>query len=410
MEVAKRYADYMHGLVERVVSEIGPRESCGEAEKELGRLLVKEWEPLCDDVTTESFLCHPRAFLGFLPVYALLYLAAVGCYWLFPLLSFLLAGLAFATYVLELMLYWEFTDRFFPREQGENIVGVIRPRGEVKRRVIVSAHTDSAYEFTLWYFLKNASAPLIVIGVLASLFLCIAAGAKTLAGGDATTFMAAGVIAAALYPVVGLSLFWHTYTPVPGAMDDMAGVAVVAGLARYLKDSRQGDDFFPEGTEVVLIGMGAEEAGLRGAKRYVQAHKEELDSIPSYGLFVDGVYDEQYLSVVHRELFIGAKHSPELVEMAKQAAAQQGRDIKVVMVPVGATDAAAFTLGGVPSTCILCQDTSRLVPHYHTRLDTAEKVRPESLSVTLQLVIDMLQRIDEPGELDARRPESPSVD
>ena len=66
--------------------------------------------------------------------------------------------------------------------------------------------------------------------------------------------------------------------------------------------------------------------------------------------------------------------------------------------PLGATDAAAFTLAGIPSTCILCQDTSKLVPHYHTRLDTAEKVRPESLSVTLQLVIDMIQRIDEPEE------------
>ena len=314
------------------------------------------------------------------------------------MLSSLLAGLAFVTFVLELMLYWEFVDPLFPREEGENIVGAIRPRGEVKRRVIVSAHTDSAYEFNLWYFLKNASLPITVLGVLASLYLCVAAGAKTLAGGDPSTFLTAGVIAAALYPIVGLFLFWHSYIPVPGAMDDMAGVAVMTGLARYLCDSRQGDGFFPEGTEVVLIGMGAEEAGLRGAKRYVEAHREELERTPSYGLFVDGVYDEKYLSVIDRELFIGAKHSSHLVELAKQAAAQRGRTIKVTMVPVGATDAAAFSLAGVPSTCILCQDTSRLVPHYHTRLDTAEKVRPESLSVTLQLLIDMIQRIDAPEE------------
>jgi putative aminopeptidase FrvX len=113
---------------------------------------------------------------------------------------------------------------------------------------------------------------------------------------------------------------------------------------------------------------------------------------------VDGVYDEKHLSVVNRELLIGARHSPRLVELARRAAAQRGRSIKVTMVPVGATDAAAFTLAGIPSTCILCQDTSRLVPHYHTRLDTAEKVRPESLSVTLQLLIDMIRSIDESEE------------
>ena len=219
MTVAERYAGYMHGLVQNVVSEIGPRESCGDGEKQLGQLLVKEWGPLCDSVTTESFACHPRAFLGFLPAYALLYLAAVACYWLFPLLSSLLAGLAFATFVLELMLYWEFVDPLFPREQGENIVGAIRPRGEVKRRVIVSAHTDSAYEFTLWYFLKNASMPIVVLGVLASLFLCVAAGAKTVAGGGSEAFLTAGVIAAALYPVVGLFLLSLIHISEPTRLD-----------------------------------------------------------------------------------------------------------------------------------------------------------------------------------------------
>lgn len=43
---------------------------------------------------------------------------------------------------------------------------------------------------------------------------------------------------------------------------------------------------------------------------------------------------------------------------------------------------------------LACQDATRLVPNYHTRLDTIEHVRPQSLSVMLQLVLDMIEEID----------------
>ena len=39
-------------------------------------------------------------------------------------------------------------------------------------------------------------------------------------------------------------------------------------------------------------------------------------------------------------------------------------------------------------------DNSKLVFNYHTRFDTIEHIRPESLAVSLQLVIDMLEKID----------------
>jgi aminopeptidase-like protein len=47
---------------------------------------------------------------------------------------------------------------------------------------------------------------------------------------------------------------------------------------------------------------------------------------------------------------------------------------------------------------LLCQDMSRLAPNYHTRRDTLDRVRPESIGVVLELVLEMLERIDR-GEL-----------
>jgi len=388
----------MFGLLKRVIDEIGPRPSCSDEEKRLGRLLVEEWKPFCDRVDVETFTCSPTAFLGFIRVSVLLLFAAVILYWFYPLASFIMAAVSFSMVFFEYMRYREFVDFLFPRKQGENIIGAIRPKGEATRRVLVSAHMDSAYEFNLIYYLRNFAIPIIAIAIVGIVLAFCVSLAKTIAyfGGfaDATAFAALGYTMIAFTPIIGLFLFFHTYKPVPGAMDDMAGVAVVAGLGKYLDEARRAGDWFPERTEVVLLATSSEEAGLRGAKRYVSKHLQEMKTTPTYGLFLDGIYDEKYLTVTNRELCTGAKHDPELVKMAQDTAASHNWPIAVRMIPIGGTDAAAFSVKGIPAVCLLCQDTSKAVPNYHTRDDTYEHIRPESLAVSLQLVIDMIQRID----------------
>ena len=388
----------MFGLLKRVIDEIGPRPSCSDEEKRLGRLLVEEWKPFCDRVDVETFTCSPTAFLGFIRVSVLLLFAAVILYWFYPLASFIMAAVSFSMVFFEYMRYREFVDFLFPRKQGENIIGAIRPKGEATRRVLVSAHMDSAYEFNLIYYLRNFAIPIIAIAIVGIVIAFCVSLAKTIAyfGGfaDATAFAALGYTMIAFTPIIGLFLFFHTYKPVPGAMDDMAGVAVVAGLGKYLDEARRAGDWLPERTEVVLLATSSEEAGLRGAKRYASKHLQEMKTTPTYGLFLDGIYDEKYLTVSNRELCTGAKHDPELVKMAQDTAASHNWPIAVRMIPIGGTDAAAFSVKGIPAVCLLCQDTSKAVPNYHTRDDTYEHIRPESLAVSLQLVIDMIQRID----------------
>ena len=397
---ADRHTDYMYGLVKKAIDEIGPRPSCSEQEKRLGRLLVEEWQPFCDKVDSETFTCSPTAFLGFIRFSVLLYFAAVILYWFYPLASFIMVTICFSMVFFEYLRYREFVDFLFPRKQGENIIGTIRPRSKATRRIIVSAHMDSAYEFNFIYYLKNAA---ILVIDLAMAGLVIALGgslAKTIAYfygfADNTAFAAVGYAMIAFTPIVALFLFFHTYKPVPGAMDDMAGVAVVAGLGKYLDEARRNGDWFPERTEVVLLAMSSEEAGLRGAKRYASRHLQEMKTTPTYGLFLDNICDEKYLTVINREICTRARHNPELIKMAQDVAEHHNWPMAVRPIPLqgGGTDAAAFSVKGVPAVCLLCQDISKAVPNYHTRNDTYEHIRPESLSVSLQLVIDMIQRID----------------
>jgi Peptidase family M28 len=390
-----RYQDELYRFVESVLDEIGPRESCSEGERKLGQRLADEWRRLGHEVHVEPFTCHPKAFLGFIPFSALLYLAATVFYWVWPPACALLAGLSAALIVFELVRYRELVDPLFPAAEGVNVVGVIAPRGDVRQRVIVSAHQDSAYEFNLWYFLNAASIPIMVIGFAAVVVPLLGGLAKSFAATpDAHVFAIVGYVCLALYPFVGLNLFFHTYSTVPGAMDDLTGISILLGVARALADARVDGEPALQHTEVRLLATSCEEAGVRGAKRYVGAHRGELSELPTYALFVDGVYDERHLTAVHREVFTNVHHDPRLLRLAAAVAGEQGWTLHEHALLLGATDATPFSQAGVPSVCLLCQDATRLVPNYHTRRDTLEHVRPDSLGVMLQLVLEMTRRLD----------------
>ena len=90
--VAQEYLDGMLRLMETVLEEIGPRESCGEAEGRLGESLRRRWSELGHAVEGESFHCHPQAFLGFIPIIVGLYLGAAACYWAAPGLAAVFAA------------------------------------------------------------------------------------------------------------------------------------------------------------------------------------------------------------------------------------------------------------------------------------------------------------------------------
>lgn len=396
--IAESYKDYMYNLIDRVMKNIGPRESCSEEEKELGRLFAGEIEPACERVERESFVCSPTAFLGFFPYLVLMYLAGVCLYFFLPAVSAALALIGGAVLFLEVVRYKEFIDPIYPKREGENIAGFVKPTGEARRRVYVSAHFDSAYEFKIWYWFKNFSTVLMGTGFLAVVLLFGFSLARTISEPvglpGTTTYMVLGYILIGLSPVTALFAFFHTSDVVPGAMDNMAGIAVVAGLSKYLKDARDLGEFYPENTEVVLLGLSSEEAGLRGAKRYAARHRAECEELPAYAVFLDGIYDERHFTVFRKEIWPGGKMDPHLVGLTQEAAKENGFEIRESVLPLGSTDASAFALAGIPSVSMSLWDTTRLVPHYHTRYDTIDRIRPHSLTVALQTVVDMLRKID----------------
>jgi hypothetical protein len=403
----EKYRDLMYAFLDSALRDIGARESCSASERLLGQRLAQNWTELGLTVRTEPFECRPKAFLGFIPFVVLLDLAAIVTYWFAPLLCVVLAGAAFSATFFEVVRYREFVDPLFRRERGENVVGVLSPREDVRRRVVVCAHQDSAYEVTLWFLLKNAAVPIMLLGFATAPVAMLAGLVKlfAVAGAQAPLYDWLGYLCMGLYPFAAMNFFFHAYMAVPGAMDDLAGISILVGLAKVLSEGGKGNGGL-RSTEVVFLASSSEEAGLRGSKRYVEQHAAELRALPSHGIFVDSIYDERFLTILSSELFTSVRHDPRLIALAKDAAARRGVPIHDTALLLGATDASAFGSAGLSSLCIVAQDTTRLVPNYHTRLDVIDHVRPEALAVIMQLVLDMIERIDT-GELEAREANAP---
>jgi hypothetical protein len=92
--IAQDYRDEMVRLMETVLEEIRPRESCGEAEGRPGGMLRRRWSELGFTVEEHALRCHPRAAPGLIPITVGLYLGAAACYWAAPGLSVVLAAAA----------------------------------------------------------------------------------------------------------------------------------------------------------------------------------------------------------------------------------------------------------------------------------------------------------------------------
>ncbi|MHA2289931.1 MAG: M28 family peptidase, partial [Promethearchaeota archaeon] len=221
-------------------------------------------------------------------------------------------------FILEVMKYHEVFDFLFPKRESKNIIGTINPKNDVQKTVIFSAHHDSAFEFNTFYYLKRFGQIIINIGYLGVAIMFVAIILKLvfflLSIEFSVLFLVFGIIFIFFIPIILVYIFFHSYKPVLGAFDNLSGVAVLLGIAKYLSENRANSEIFPKRTRVHLISFAGEEAGLRGAKRYVKAHYEELVLSQTTVVNMDSIAKEGFIVILNKESGIGAKHNPLVFE------------------------------------------------------------------------------------------------
>lgn len=383
-----------------ICNAFGPRPCGSDSEKYAQEQMMKDVEPFCDSVTRETFKVNPKAFMSFVPHAGACLMGATAINMatafgkgskLKALGSAALMGGALSGIVGEFLLYKKMYDPLFKEETSGNVIAVRKAKGETKRRIIISGHSDSAPEWTYTYKFGSHGVLAVAGYAVAGLGYTAATTAALLAGKKVKK-MALGQLAF-LPAYAGLFKFVNHNNYVDGANDDLTGCYVSAAVMKYLSDNNIRFD----NTEVIAIMTGGEECGLRGAKAYFEAHPElKNDGVETVYIALDNIRDGDFMMIYEKDMTGMVKNDKDVCKLLKNAGLKQGEDIPVGAIPLGSTDAAAASQAGIKAASLVAMDPAP-ARYYHTRLDTADILIPEVMDKVLNIVLQAVYDFDEKG-------------
>jgi hypothetical protein len=403
-------ADYAFEIVKTICKEVGPGIAGSSQERERAAILKRELEAHLGvgNVAVEEFTLAPKGFLNPYPGVVLMILAALlnismgrlpGISpWLTAAAALVFSLLAPLLFVLEFVLGFEVIDPFCRKKKSVNVIGTLRnPQTKnVKRVLLLGGHHDSAPENTWLRFLGYGFfifSGIFLIGTITMLVVSILQLTGVVLGNDG--IVRAGtlgwvLLAFPIAPSIVFLLFqnrgWKNGGNVPGAVDNLSASAVVVALCRFLVKN---SSFIPADTEIRFVSFGSEEVGLRGSRRYVARHLDELKILEARLLNFEMIaYPE--IGILTGDGNGTLKNPPELVKGAIAAAERAGVPYRVSPATFGTnTDAASFTKAGLKAlTLFPFKFPQQTVAFYHTNRDQPGVMTIEPLFNVLKLALE----------------------
>jgi hypothetical protein len=378
---------YVFELIERIIRECPDRSPTSEGERRSQEIMRAELERLC--LSSED---HPFAFNDNLCANLALHFgmatAGTAISGLFPLAGLLMHLTAGGSYFADSARRGYVLRRLLRFKPSQNLLATMPAEGEPKLRIVVAAHCDAAYTGLLFdprmvRLMVGRRLP----GILER-FLALATWSQlALAGLDvARIFLgpltlplrpleALLTVPSALAFVIGAETGVRKRV-VPGANDDLSGVAALPVLAARLAAKK------PSDVELVFAVTGCEEASMGGADALARDKLAVWDRANTVVLVLDSINNGD-LAYIHTEGEVWRTPVPSwLVSLLKETAGADSRFAGLVGMapPVGGTDAAAFLAHGYDSVGICCIDPKLGVPReYHLPTDDPEHLEMDPL-------------------------------
>ena len=389
-------AEYMVKEITYICKNLGKRDPGSEGEKKACEYMAKvlKEDCGCDRADVESFSENPGSFFGWLFFTLTFVLAAVVLYFFAPIASVILIVLGLILALLQFGLYIKAVDIFFPKKTGHNVTAIKKCTGETKRRIIFNGHPDAAWEWPVNYALGGVGFEgHALIGFAGAFYYLILSIIQVAVNGSAGADISTPLGKAGLWGLIFVPFIFGLYfmvnyrRVVDGANDNLSGCYMGIALLKALKD--EGIEF--ENTELGVVLTGSEEAGLRGAKAWCEAHKDEFNDVPTFIYSFDTIHDPNFLMVNYRDLNATVKADTDASDLFMEAADELNIQCKRGMVPPlgGATDSAAFAQAGLRSAGITGLN-HKLESYYHTRRDSYDNMNLDGLADCFAATVKVL--------------------
>jgi len=145
-------ADYVIAQSRHVIERFGPRAPGSPGERK-----AQEYVAEClgaadaDELCCEGFGVASQAFMRFQTVTGWLLIASFAAYWVSPIPALALSLTGFAVTWLQFVRYRLLLDPLYPTTESMNVFARWEAEKGAKRRIVLNAHTDAAYEWRYHY-------------------------------------------------------------------------------------------------------------------------------------------------------------------------------------------------------------------------------------------------------------------
>ena len=281
-----------------------------------------------------------------------------------------------------------FRRRFLPKRDTTNVVAEI---GEGEDTVLVVAHHDAAHSGLVFHpelpravlrrFPKLAESadttPGTMWGAVAGPLL-VALGLRRLG-----VFLCAGYVAA--MADIG------SRATVPGANDNLTGVAVLLSLAHSLRDEPV------PGLRVILLSTGSEESFMEGMQAFGRRHFAALLRERTQVVCIDTVGSPRLLALEGEGMVWMNEYPKDMLRRVKEAARDLGIDLVPNLRLRNATDGLIALRAGYPTVTFGSVDEFKIPTNYHWPTDTADRVDYGTVADMARLARELIVRANPPA-------------
>jgi Peptidase family M28 len=155
---------------------------------------------------------------------------------------------------------------------------------------------------------------------------------------------------------------------VPGANDNLSGVAALIGAAEALARRP------PTDIRVILLSAGAEESFEEGSQAFLRRHRGELDAHRTHVIAIDSVGSPRLILVEGEGMLRHTEYDRPLKDTIERAADQAGIPIIREHWLSFGSDALAGIRAGYPSALVASFDEFKLPANYHWPTDVPDNV------------------------------------
>jgi Peptidase family M28 len=194
--------------------------------------------------------------------------------------------------------------------------------------------------------------------------------------------LAVGGLATAL-----LADVWRSAT-VPGANDNLSGVAALVALGELLAAQR------PSGLRVLLVSCGAEETLQDGIRAFVARHREALPPERTVFLNVDTI-GSPHLIMLEGEgpVWMERYSGPWLRDLVADSAAAQSVPLERGFLARSSTDSVIPSRAGYPTATLVSITDWRMPANYHLPSDVPENLDYATVADAVRVMHEVVERL-----------------